>query len=253
MDYKLIAVDIDGTLFDDKKKISIDNKQTITKALDAGIKVVLSSGRSYDGLIKIANELGIKGPDQYMIELGGNVIENLDRKVIYKKTLENSDCEKIDNFLNQNKVKFELVDTKGNLYSSYQEWMEKRMLEPELGIAKFLTHTHKRDIQKLADLMHKEYDNDFFVVVTSPEDVELFPKYVSKGQAVERLAKHLKINLKQVMAIGDMDNDIPMLKIAGKSVAMSNSPEEVFDVSDEVVPDNNHSGVSVAIERFALQ
>ncbi|AUI71055.1 sugar-phosphatase [Companilactobacillus alimentarius] len=252
MDYKLIAIDMDGTLLTDKKKITAENKTAISQALKKGIKVVLNSGRSYDGIIDSCKELGISGPDQYIIEFGGNIIESLDKKVIYRKVLDNSTCEKISYNLETKKIKHVLIDTNGAIYNSYQDWMEKRMLNPKLGIVKFLMHTHKHKLQNLATELHKMYDDEFFIVITSPQDVELFPKDVNKGYALERLAKHLKINLKQTLAIGDLDNDIPMLKIAGMGVAMDNSPQKIKDVSDDTTIDNNHSGVAQAIKKYIL-
>jgi len=252
MDYKLIAIDMDGTLLTDKKEIAERNKKVITAALQEGIKVVLASGRVYKDMIDSANQLGISGPNQYLIECGGNQIENLEHKLIYQKLLNNSTCEKIAHDLETSKIKFVLIDNQGGIYGSYQEWMEKHMLDAKLGIVKFLMRTHKRKLPDLAVKLHEKFDQDYFIVVTSDEEVELFPKEVSKGHAVDRLAKHLKINPKQVMAIGDRDNDIPMMKLAGLGIAMGNSTEKVKNISNAITADNNHSGVADAIEKYAL-
>ncbi|WP_334332589.1 MULTISPECIES: Cof-type HAD-IIB family hydrolase [unclassified Companilactobacillus] len=252
MDIKMIAIDMDGTLLDDKKKISADNKAAIKKALDQGIKVVLNSGRSYDGIIDSCHELGISGSDQYIIEFGGNVIESLDKKIHYRKVLENTTCQEIAEQLTDDKIAHILIDTKGNIYDSYQEWMEKRMLDPELGIVKFLMHTRKHKLNSLAASLHQKFDQKFFIVITSPRDIELFPKEVNKGLALQKLAKRLKINMKQVLAIGDLDNDVPMLKLAGVGVAMANSPQRIKNFADDITLDNNHSGVGVAITKYAL-
>lgn len=253
MDYKLIALDMDGTLLNDKKEITAENKEAISKAQDRGIKIVLNSGRSYDGIAYAYKELGILGTDQYMINSGGNIIESLDKKIIYKKTLENNICEAIAQDLKSWKLNYILIDIDGNSYDSYQEWMEKRMLNKDLAIVKFMIHTHKRKLLETAEKLHQEYDEKFFVVVTSKRDIEIFPKEVNKGKALEKLAKHLKIKSNQVVAIGDWDNDISMIKFAGLGIAMDNSTESVKAISDEITADNNHNGVSQAIEKYVLK
>lgn len=253
MDYKLIAIDIDGTLLNDRQKISDDNVQAVKAALKDGIKVVLCSGRAYDGVIGNAQKLGISGSDQYMIYFGGNIIENYNNEIIYQKVLKNENCEIIANFLTAHKIHFELIDTKGNHYDSYQDWTEKHMLDTNLGIVKFLLNTHKRKLAAMAELVHAEYDQNYFVVQTSDHELELFPKDVNKGLALEHLVKHLGISMKKVMAVGDMDNDLPMLKRAGLSVAMGNATAEVKSIADVETADNNHSGVAAAIDKYILK
>lgn len=252
MDYKLIALDMDETLLNHKKQITTENKTAISQALEKGIKVVLTSGRSHDGMAYCAKELGIEGPDQYMITNGGDTIEKTTGELIFKKTLENRFCHQISDFLVSKKIKFILIDTTGATYDSYQEWLEKRMLEPELEIVKVLMHIKKHNFEEVAQLIHQTYDEDFFVVKTGAEYLEIFPKDINKGTAVRRLAKHLKIDMKQVIAMGDMDNDIPMIKLAGMGVAMENAEPEVKEASNFITKDCNHSGVGFAIEKFAL-
>jgi len=107
-------------------------------------------------------------------------------------------------------------------------------------------------MSRLTSLIHETYDDEYFIVRTDAEDLELFPKHVNKGQAMRYLAKHLKIDLSEIMAIGDMDNDLPILSIVGKSVAVKNATDQVKFVCDSVTDDNEHSGVAMAIEKYAL-
>lgn len=247
MDYKLIALDLDETTLRSDKSITDTNKAAVKKALDKGIKVVLCSGRTFGGMIDVANELGITGSNQYMITNGGDLIQDLEGKIIFKKILTAEDCEITTSFLNQNKIKFVLIDTDNNTYPSYQEWQKK-----QTDIVKVLMHIKKDDMEKISTLIHEKFDKDYFVVKTGAEYLEIFPQDISKGKTVERLAKHLNIDLKQVMAMGDMNNDISMIKIAGMGVAMGNAAKDVKDISNYVTADNNHSGVGLAIEKFAL-
>jgi HAD-superfamily hydrolase, subfamily IIB len=190
--------------------------------------------------------------DQYMIYFGGSVIQSYDRSILYEKTLKNDKCKLIAEFLTTRKVHFELIDNHGEHYDSYQDWIEKYMLNPKLGVVKFLLRTHKRDLDKLLDLMHTTYDKDYFIVKTSTNEMELFPEGVNKGSALEYLAKHLSVTMNQVMAIGDMDNDISMLKESGLGVAMGNASAEVKAISDVETTDNDHDGVAMAIKKYAF-
>lgn len=85
MDCKLIALDMDETLLTSKKKITAENQTAITKALDKGIHVVLTSGRSHEGMVEIAKGLGITGENQYMITNGGDTIEDMTGKSFTNK------------------------------------------------------------------------------------------------------------------------------------------------------------------------
>lgn len=252
MGYKLIAIDMDGTLLNSKQKVSQKNIQAIQAAKSKGIYVVLCSGRAYDGIIDSAKILGINQSNQYMICYGGSVIQNYDQEVIYQRTLKNENCEEIARYLTDKKIHYKFIDNLGTLYQSYQDWIEKHMLNPKLGIVKVLLKTRKHKLSEVLNLIHDKYDDNYFVVQTSDKELEIFPKDVNKGNALQRLTKYLKISPKEVMAIGDFDNDLPMLKVANLSVAVDNAIPKVKEVSDVVVSDNDHSGVAEAIEKYAL-
>lgn len=250
MDCKLIALDLDETTLSTDKSITEKNKSTITQALSSGIKVVLCSGRTFDGMIDIANELGISGPKQYIITNGGDIIENLAGKVIFKKILTKEDCSITTKFLTQNKVNFVLIDTNNDTFPSYHAWLDS---DSKNDVVKVLMHIEKNKIISVSKLIHQQFDADYFVVKTGAEYLEIFPKDINKGLSVKRLANYLNIDMKQVLAMGDMDNDISMIKLSGIGVAMENAEPEVKAVADYITSDNNHSGVGLAIEKFALK
>jgi hydroxymethylpyrimidine pyrophosphatase-like HAD family hydrolase len=82
--------------------------------------------------------------------------------------------------------------------------------------------------------------------------VNILASEVSKGEALKVLVSYLEVPLDRVMAIGDGENDIPMLALAGFSVAMANAPEEVKTAADHVTLDIEHDGVAAAVSRFLL-
>jgi HAD-superfamily hydrolase, subfamily IIB len=271
MDYKLIALDMDDTLLNSEKIISQRNKAAIVKALQQEIKVVLCSGRTHNAVVKYADDLGIKGADQYMITNGGAIIENLAGEIVFQRTMTNEFYREFVQFIKDNDLHYNVVDNRGYTYTSSHDLIDKYTVmqayendnglylkEPDdlpsdFEIVKAIINGSEAKLDAISEMVHQRFDRDYFVVRTGVGFLEIFPKDVNKGEAVKNLAKKLDIKLDQVMAMGDRDNDIPMLKIVGKGVAMGNAMPGVKEVSDYVTSDCNHSGVGEAIEKFALK
>ncbi|GEO46022.1 Cof-type HAD-IIB family hydrolase [Companilactobacillus kimchii] len=270
MNYKLIALDMDDTLLTTEKTISAKNQETIKQALEQGIKVVLCSGRTHNAITGYAKTLGISGENQYMITNGGGMIENMAGKVIFSRTMSNQFYREFVDFIKRNQLHYNVVDDKGNTYTSHVEKLDKYTItqafendnglyirEPEelpddFEIVKAIINGPEQQLDEISEMVHQHFDQDYFVVRTGVGFLEIFPQDVNKGEAVKQLAAQLKIDLSQVMAMGDRDNDISMLKVAGKGVAMENATSGAKAVSDYVTADNNHDGVGLAIEKFAL-
>lgn len=270
MSYKLIALDLDDTLLTTQKTISEHNKMAIRKALDRGIKVVLCSGRTHNAVIKFAKELNIYGENQYMITNGGAIIENMNGKIIYQEMMSNEFYREFVDFVKEHKLHYNVVDNQGNTYTSSDSWLDKYTImqafenanglylkDPDdltsnFEIVKAIINGDAAELDSISDMVHTRFDQQYFVVRTGVGFLEIFPKHVNKGTAIQALVKKLKINLSDVIAMGDRDNDLPMLKIVGKGIAMGNALPEVKSAADFVTTDNNHSGVGIAIEKFAL-
>jgi hypothetical protein len=94
---------------------------------------------------------------------------------------------------------------------------------------------------------------DLYEISSSvPEFVEFVSKGITKSGALELIGKKLGISPKEIIAFGDQDNDIPMLKYAGFSVAMANGSKEVKNFADHVTASNDEDGVALAIENIVL-
>lgn len=270
MTYKLIALDMDDTLLTSQKTISDTNKEMIQKALSKGIKVVLCSGRTHNAVVDYAKELGIDGADQYMITNGGAIIENLAGKIIYQRMMSNDFYRQFVHFIKENDLHYNVVDNQGNTYTSQSDWFDKYTImqayendnglfvrEPDdlpanFEITKAIINGDEKKLNAITPMVNDKFAKDYFVVRTGVGFLEIFPKDVNKGNAIKILAKDLNLDLSEVMAMGDRDNDIPMLKIVGKGIAMGNGMPQVKAAADFVTADNNHSGVGLAIEKFAL-
>lgn len=270
MDYKLIAIDIDDTLLTSKKTITDRNKAAIKRALDQGIKIVLCSGRTHNAMTEYTDELGITGSDQYMITNGGGIIENMAGDIIAEELMSNDFYREFVDFVHEHDLQYNVVDNQGNTYTSHRDWIsastiiqafendnglylrEPSQMPADFQIVKAIINGTKEEIDNISETVHQHYDKDYFVVRTGVGFLEIFSQHVNKGAAVKTLAQKLGIDLSQVITLGDRENDIPMLEIAGKGIAMDNALPTVKEVADEVTADNDHSGVGLAIEKFAL-
>ncbi|HIY93728.1 Cof-type HAD-IIB family hydrolase [Companilactobacillus sp. HBUAS56275] len=267
MGYKLITIDMDDTLLTSAKEISEKNKVTIQKAMTNGTKVVLCSGRPHEAMYDYARSLGINGNDNYLITNGGAIIENMNGEIFYQKTLNNDFYREFVDFAKKYAFPYCVLDVQGNTYTSNFEFIDKYTIdmayennrglyikEPEdlpvdFEITKGVINGNEQRLDEITDFINRQF-SDYFVVRTGVGYLEVFPKNVNKGEAVKYLAQQLEIELNDVLAIGDRDNDISMLEIAGKGVAMGNAQAGVKAVSDYVTTDNNHDGVGNAIEKF---
>lgn len=270
MNFKLIAIDLDETLLTSQKSISEDNKKTIQKAIDKGIKVVLCTGRGHNAMYKFVEFLGLSGNNQFIITNGGASIEDLSGRILFSRMLNNQFYREFVQFLNNNDLHYNVVDVHGNTYTSNNGYIDPNtikqanenahglyirtpdQLPDDFEIVKAIITGTKEEMDKSAGMIHEHYDNNYFVVRTGDGFIEVFPKGINKGTALTRLAKHLNISLDQVMAIGDQDNDISMFNVSGLAVAMKNAAEGPKLASDVLTDDNNHDGVGKAIEKYAL-
>lgn len=267
MAYKLIAIDIDDTLLTSNKTISGQTKAQIQLALENGLLVVLCSGRPHKAMFKYAKQLGIYGANQYMITNGGAIIENLNGDIIYQNTLPNIFYHYFVDFVNKNSLSYCVFDVNGNVYTSNHNDIDPYTIsmafenndglhirDPEempsnFEITKAVINGNEEKLNRITSFIKDEF-SDYFVVRTGIGYLEIFPNNVNKGNALKRLADYLKIDLSEIIAFGDRDNDIPLLETAGLGVAMKNATVGTKAVCDYITSDNNHDGVGKALAKF---
>ncbi|WP_334332616.1 Cof-type HAD-IIB family hydrolase [Companilactobacillus sp. HBUAS59544] len=269
MSYKLITTDMDDTLLTTAKEISEKNQLMIKQAMENGVKVVLCSGRPHAAMYDYAKSLGITGKDNYMITNGGAIIENMEGEILYEKTLDNDFYHEFVAYAREQMLPYCVLDIQGNTYTSNFDFIDEYTIamafennrglyikEPEslprnFRITKAVVNGNENYLDEMTEIIERRFP-DKFVVRTGVGYLEIFPQNVNKGEAIKVLANKLQIDLQDVLAVGDRDNDISMLKVAGKAVAMGNAQSGVKAVSDFVTTDNNHDGVGCAIEKFVI-
>lgn len=286
--YKLIAIDLDGTLLNSYGEVSQKNKEAIKYALDKGIEVVLASGRDSETMKKISEELKIEkfliagnGANVYDIKLDKNIYENF---LNIEKALQ------IINICKENSIFFSVYTTKGiltetidynikvfNNENNYRPNKKRTNIEIVNDLYGYV-EINKPDILKIiicdeskiifsniieklknireVEVLDVEHMSKKIIRIgTEEHQVEYFYTEVTnqnanKWEAIEFLMKKMLIEAKDVICIGDNINDLKMIKNAGLGIAMKNSALEKKKIADYITDDNNSDGVGNAIYRY---
>ena len=274
MDYKLICIDMDGTLLNDKKTISERNLRSIRLANEKGVRIAVCTGRIFTSADFFSELLGVKSP---VIASNGAYIREKDRdEVVYKATLGVQKCKKLLSVFREYDIyphyyTSDTVFTEKLIYSSsfYEEVNKTLPKDKQVKIVlvedwndifqRYESEIFKGiavddDIEKIHKAKMSLRDRSDFEVVSSRFDnFEVMNKGVSKGSAVKILADYYGINSEQVICIGDSENDLSMIKFAGLGVAMGNADEDVKEAAKYITDSNNCDGVAKAIEKFVLE
>lgn len=271
--YKLVAIDLDGTLLNSKKEISNEDNQTINRAIEKGIKIVVCSGRIYTGARIYAKQLGIKGP---MIACNGAIIKDLDtNEVLFSDSLRAEDCKSVIEICHDEDVYFhiyagETMYTEKLGFSSEFYW-KKNLVLPEkervdirlvanlkdeiknLPVSASKIVVISNDSDKLTLVRQKVEKINFIDVMSSSfENFEVVNHGVNKGKALELLSNKLGIERDEIIAIGDNENDHSMLQFAGLGVAMQNATDFAKGIADFITSSNDDNGVSKVLEKYVL-
>ncbi len=273
MKYKLIAVDMDGTLLSSSNTISNNNKKALKCAVEQGIKVVISTGRIFTSARYYAKTLGIVTP---IIACNGAYISEYHRdNVLFKNPMKKEDCKWLIKILNENRMYFHFYDNE-NFYSKqldygtlrYSKWNEKQKEEDkinievlknplefidrsEIDILKFVIMDD--DKKKLTEMKKLLLQNSDIKVVSSLNlSFDIMNNGVSKGNALKQLCNIYKIKKEEVIAIGDNENDVSMLKFAGTSVAMKNGDITAKKTADIITDSNDNDGVCKVLKELIL-
>ena len=274
MEYKMICIDMDGTLLNSKKKLSEVNKLALKKAYDNGVHIIICTGRNSKSALYFANKIGIKSA--IIVNNGAIVIDEDSEVLIFKEALEKEQCQKIlelskkyktiPNFHSLGKIylnsKFRKfinniffnrkVPEKYKIESIYlneeKAWSSLFDEKKEVFGKCIMLDPSREKLKKLQGELDKT--NLFEITYSGKYCLEINSKGVSKGRAVKILGEHYGIKQEEIICIGDNGNDISMIKYAGLGVAMKNGTEEVKKIADYITDTNDNNGVAKVVEKF---
>lgn len=270
--YKIIFIDMDGTLLDDNKKASIENINSIKKLKDIDIYTVLASGRPSGNIETFSN---MCDATPYLIASNGAIardfVNNID---IFSKAIEKNTALKILKHIKDNDF-FKLVTVSSNLIADEIKFGMDPSTRKEListdSIQTYLEETTKPILKFTIIDTDKEKLEQFRLELSIFKDVNVLPldiivlpvKFdkttycldimalnITKAEAVKALLEYLKIDSSDAIAIGDGNNDIEMFEAVGYKIALENSVQPLKDIANMITKSNNNSGVAVALNKL---
>lgn len=269
--YKLVATDLDGTLVTDDKKLMEQTIQTIQKAVEKNIKIVLSSARSFYRLESYIDKLDLRKKGQYTICFNGAmIVENFSQKVQNAKHLEKEEILEIISLGKNLQIPMMLYAKEQNYVEEIPDILLKNKnakgIRYQIGsfekidfnqeenyiyrIAFIDTFERINDIRKKIPL---EFFQKYEITSSSSQYIEFVKKGIKKSEAIKFIIEQCHIKQSEVIAIGDSENDIEMLKFAGLGVAVENANFDVKENANFITTSNNQNGVGKVIETFILQ
>ena len=265
---RLLALDLDDTLLRSDLTISYQTRNAIKKAEEAGVIVVLASGRIPAAMDQFAGLLGMHKKTGYLICNNGTLIqESHTGKVVYeirmdvKTALTAFDLADAEGFPMQIYEDDIMYVSRHNEYTGYDQkltGLRQVVVENFRGMVaggchKLLIPGDPKLLVPLESILRTYIGDSITIFTSKPYFLEILPANTNKGTALEKVAELLGINQKDVMAIGDSMNDEAMLKWAGIGVAMANSDERIKSIADLVTTrDNDDDGVAEVIEKYIL-
>ena len=262
---KLFATDLDGTLLLSGKPISKENIKAAKLAEEKGVTVTIATGRMYQAALPIARALEIDAP---IITYNGALIKSVSGKTLYENYIAEDLAQEVIKISRSKNWHLQLYSDDKLYYAEENDFSKKYksvqnisgnavgwdgLLDHTAKITKLLSYSpSKTETKTRRDFFENEFKK--YVTVTSSTDyfAEMTNLGVSKASGLKELAKILGVSIEETMAIGDADNDLPMLKAAGKSIAMGNAAPHVKEAADFVTANCEDNGFAKAIYDFVL-
>ncbi|MDY5220668.1 MAG: Cof-type HAD-IIB family hydrolase [Eubacteriales bacterium] len=266
MGYKLIAMDLDGTLNNDEKKITPRTREALMAAQSAGIRLALASARPSPGLRKERDVLCMRENGGVLMAYnGGRIVDAATDRVLFETCMPLEAAQEVLRALEKLPVTPILDDgrqfyvTDRNGYKVDYECRNNNMSCVEVeNLADFLQFAPVKILMsvdpaaiagvqaQIAQLLPAE----LAVVQTAAFYLEVIPRAIDKGRGLVQICRALGLRPAEVIAFGDAENDIPMLRTAGVGVAMGNADAAVKAAADRVTRSNNEDGIAAALEEL---
>lgn len=272
MEQKILFLDLDGTLLNDRKEISAGNRAALEKALAMGHRVVIATGRPLSSAIAKSVELGLTEEGCYVIAYNGGVVYDVHAgKTIFERLIPARTACDIARLVDSHNVHVQTYAHDAVLVSPRWEDAElkrycsvisigHRVLPDfpeklELDVPKVLAVSFDNHavLEPLYSLIRQQFFDVVDCFFSSDALLEIVPKGMNKGEAVRSMCKRLDIPVGNSVAVGDAENDLTMIAAAGVGVCMANGSAPVKAIADYITQrDNNHDGVAEVVEKFML-
>ena len=267
--YKLLALDMDGTVLNSDKKITPRTKLAIDNLMKRGVAVVVSTGRNLAELTDYRDDF--RAMHYGIVISGGMIYDFFNDKPVKVHAVDEETIYKLIDFgleeramihlhtVSRSVAREEDIQNMAAFGMGIYQGMFDRICD-RFDDPKEYIRTHPGEVIKV-NLYHRDKasrDRNFnrieplnlSISYAEAFNLEMSPANITKASGLVELCDYLRIDLSESVAIGDADNDKEILQTAGLSVAMGNASDEIKRLADFVTLDNDNDGVAFAIEKF---
>lgn len=278
---KILFTDLDGTLLTDDKRILDADMAAIHAMIEAGHKFVMTTGRPLFSVKRLAEKYGFLQPGFFLVSFNGGLVYDcgtnepiLTRRISVDEVkyimdeahahgmhahtyagdlvVSEYETEQLKNYCRIMQMDYVVVDDIRKYFSMENGAPINVVVKPPIKVNVITPFEHSGLVEFRAE-MRKTTEGKLFDVFSKPEMLEFSHMKSNKGDAVRFMADFYKVPIADTIAVGDEENDCPMIEAAGVGVAMANASEVAKTCADYVtVRDNNHAGISEVIEKFVL-
>lgn len=265
MTFRLLALDVDGTLVDRSLELTPRTRRAVARAIQAGVHVTLASGRLFQQVEVFARELGISEP--LICNQGALVMMPGEREPLFECAVPRPVADDFMAFV-QSQGWDLCVYGREHLYAHGMSpevqvlmdlapapqpihWLSE--IDDSTELIQLLVIVQPERTALVERLLKERFGSQLSIVRSFSHFVEASNPAVSKGTALAFLARRLGISQAETMAIGDQDNDVPMVRWAGLGVAVGNASPACKAAADYVTAEVSRDGAAQAIERFVLE
>ena len=266
MFYRIIALDIDGTLTNSQKRISPETKQVLMEYQQNGGRLILASGRPTQGVLPYARTLSLEQYGGYILSYNGGCMIDCEKdRVVFQNKLPlryiPELCEIIKPYpvgINTYEGDQVIVGQQINRYARLECRINQMKMKfvgnfaeyVNFDITKCLLQGEPEVISELEQVLLERYEGELGIFKSEPFFLEIVPPDIDKAKSIDRLLKMLGIPTEACIACGDGFNDITMLQYAGLGVAMSNASRTVQKAADYVTRSNDNNGIAYVLCRL---
>ncbi|MBM7616561.1 Cof subfamily protein (haloacid dehalogenase superfamily) [Weissella uvarum] len=265
---ELLAFDMDNTLLNPEKQLSPRTTRVLKQLHQAGKHIVLCTGRPFPNVAPFINELELNHPDDFVVLFNGGCVKNIVSDAnLFDAHFDLADVQDMFAFIHDQQLPIDLVAQNEVIsiqdygQSPYHELLNKRMpyqqialanLPADLNFNKFVVAAPEATLDQFIQLLpaHPELTQTMDHVRSRRNLLEFVPKGVNKASGLQKLLDHFNLDAQQLMVFGDEENDAPMFKLAGTSVAMGNAIPEIKALATDVTASNAQDGVALFLENY---
>lgn len=267
---QLIAIDLDGTLLNDRKQITKQTQAVLKAARTSGVRIVLCSGRPLRGIDRYLRVLGLTNPGDFAVTYNGGLVQKSDSgEVISEKILTRDQLLSLYALSQERDLPMNFIDRekvycppypkqKPSLYGTVMKTMpfvkaDMEHLPADIRINKAVFCISEKILTPAIAEIPQSYRKNYTMVKSHPYLLEILNKDADKGKALQTLTHFLGLASSEVMAIGDEENDLAMIRFAGLGIAMGNAIDALKAEAQFVTKTNEQEGVAYAIEKCVLK